>query len=178
MKPLTKQVLKKFLRRAPQSLQGEWVLLGGALLPALGVETRVTTDIDLVPLSEVASNSKSTLALMDLALSLELSVEAVNSAAGYFLSKIKDHKKDLVLLSEAKDWRLYRPNFSLYLRLKAARLSESDLMDVEAYAGVFPEEVRATQRESLSFINKLLHTEKNTGKVQRLGSLVALLKSF
>lgn len=178
MKPLTKQVLKKFLRLAPQTLQGEWILLGGALLPALGVETRATTDIDLVPLGEGTSSASATLALMDLALSLDLPVEAVNSAAGFFLSKIKDHRKDLVLIDESKKWRLYRPNFSLYLRLKAARLSESDLADVETYAGIFPEEARAAHKELVSFVRKLLRGEKSAGKAQRLASLEKLLAAF
>lgn len=52
MKKLDQKLLERMIRLAGDRLQGRWVLLGGTLLPLLGVDYRVTTDIDLVGLGK------------------------------------------------------------------------------------------------------------------------------
>ena len=47
MTPLNPKLLKKLLDAAVEKLDGEWILLGGTLLPALGIESRPTVDVDL-----------------------------------------------------------------------------------------------------------------------------------
>jgi hypothetical protein len=119
---------KKLIAEALKTLEGDWVLVGGALMLVLGAGKRATQDIDLVALDEGAGASQQ-LRLFELAEKLGLPVEAVNSAAGYFLRKIRGYRAGLELMAEGKRVRIYRPNPALYLKLKAARLTESDLQD-------------------------------------------------
>ena len=125
------KVLEKISNTAADELKGDWVLIGGTLLPALGIDHRVTTDIDLVSLESGESNEsvKSTLQLMQLAENMGLAIETINQAALYFLEKIPGYRDSLVLLHTGKKGRIYRPNATLFLLLKIKRLSESDLQD-------------------------------------------------
>ncbi len=118
---------KKLVAAAGEGLSGGWILVGGALLLYLGASARATQDIDLVPMGEMSNREQ--LKLFALAEGLGLPPEAVNSAAGYFLHKLKDFKSSLELLHEGSKARIFRPNATLYLRLKLSRLSESDLSD-------------------------------------------------
>ncbi len=127
---LPSAVVKKLVIGAGKSLSGDWVLVGGALLLYLGASERVTEDIDLVPAGEMANSDQ--LKLFGLAEELGLPVEAVNSAAGFFLKKIKGYRSALELLHEGPGARIFRPNATLYLRLKIPRMSESDLADCMA----------------------------------------------
>ena len=128
MKPLSSKLMKKFLTVAGEQLKGEWLLIGGTVLPILGIDLRVTTDIDLIPLNSKFSNS-SVLELMKLAEKLDLPIEAINHAGLYFLEKISDYRDCLVILHKGNSATIYRPDVNLFLRLKMARLTESDLQD-------------------------------------------------
>ena len=66
-------------------LTGEWLLVGGALVSVWVEPRRVTEDIDLVGLTGTQGER---LALMDAVFSLGLPVEAVNSAADFFVHRI------------------------------------------------------------------------------------------
>lgn len=123
---LAQTVLRAFLAEAETRLRGEWVLLGASVLCFLGI-ARPTADIDLAKLE--GFSKKDQFALMDAALAIGLAPETVNSAAGYFLSKIPDFKSELVELSRRSGFTLYRPNATLFLKLKAARMTETDLQD-------------------------------------------------
>ena len=81
MKGLDHKVMKKFLKLAGARLSGDWVLLGGTLLPALGVDHRVTIDIDLAHKDQDGSQ---TLELMQIAEDLGLPVETINQAGAFF----------------------------------------------------------------------------------------------
>ncbi len=128
MKVLDAKFLKKFLKTATDQLAGDWVLIGGTLLPALGIDHRVTTDIDMISLQREQS-SKLNLQLMELAEQQGLPAESINQAAAYFLEKIPHYRKSLVLLQEGKKGKIFRPNATLYLLLKIKRMSESDFSD-------------------------------------------------
>jgi len=121
---LDTRLLRRFLKRAGERLRGEWVLIGGTLLPALGIEHRVTTDIELVGLG--AGERRQGLALMAVAEELGLPVESVNPAGAHFLAKVPYSKRDLVPLHEGGSAVIYRPGATLYLLLKIRRLTESD----------------------------------------------------
>lgn len=127
IKKLNSKFIRKFTAAAADELTGDWILVGGTLLPALGIDHRVTTDIELVPIR--AAGNSSSLQLMALAEKHGLPVESVNPAAAYFLEKIADYRDSLVLLVEGKKARIFRPNGTLFLRMKMARMSESDLLD-------------------------------------------------
>ncbi|MGE4234450.1 MAG: hypothetical protein AB7F43_14085 [Bacteriovoracia bacterium] len=127
MKSLNKKLLHDFLALAGNSLKGNWILLGGTVLPALGIDHRVTTDIDFVGLS--SSELRQQIQVMEIAEKLGLSIETINQAAGYFLKKIKHKQDDLVVLHKGSRATIYRPGTTLYLLLKIPRFSESDLAD-------------------------------------------------
>jgi hypothetical protein len=112
-------------------LEGDWLLLGGALLPAVGVDVRSTVDVDLVCLKR--GGAEQTLRLMKLAESLGSPIESVNQAAAHFLDKTGYSRKDLIELSRGKTAVLFRPSVRLYWKLKIPRLTESDLSDCQHY---------------------------------------------
>lgn len=128
---MKKSLLQQLVKKSLATLSGDWVIIGGTVLPLVGVEHRHTVDIDMLPLK--SAGNQASLALMELAESLGLPVEAINSAGLFFLRKIKDWEERLVLHAESKKCRIYRPNFDLYLELKLARFSEADEADVVAY---------------------------------------------
>lgn len=131
MKNLDSTLLKKFLKLAGDSLQGNWLLVGGTLLPAVGIQVRSTIDIDLVGLSE--KESKQGLELMELADKLGLGVEVINQAAAFFLHKAGFKDTDLIPLQKGKSATIFRPSVMLYWKLKLARLTESDALDCQHY---------------------------------------------
>ena len=79
MNSLDSKLLKQFLTLATQQLRGRWLLVGGTLLPAVGIDTRSTVDIDLVGLGD--KEKLQNLELMKIAEQLGLSVESINQAA-------------------------------------------------------------------------------------------------
>ncbi|MDB5036674.1 MAG: hypothetical protein JWQ35_202 [Bacteriovoracaceae bacterium] len=101
--------------------------MGGTVLPLLGIGSRLTEDIDFIGFD--AKERSQNLELMEIAESLEIPVEAINQAAGFFLKKIDSWRQRLVLLHEGRSAKIFRPHLNLYLLLKIPRLSESDLDD-------------------------------------------------
>ena len=121
--------IEEIVRALGDRLDGEWVLLGGALTAIWLLPRRVTEDIDIVSL---AGSSGDRLTLMLAAEELGLPVEAVNSAADFFLERIPGWRNRLELHLEGRSARIYRPDPTLFLLLKSRRLSEQDLADCRA----------------------------------------------
>ena len=119
MKPIDRKLLEKLIRLAGTRLRGDWILIGGTVLPLLGIGYRVTTDIDLICVGK--SDQTDTLQLMKLAESLGLSVESINQAGAFFLNKIPDFRSQMILLHSGPSAQIFRPNATLFLRLKIAR---------------------------------------------------------
>jgi hypothetical protein len=131
MKQLDADLLKRFLKLAADTLEGNWLLIGGTLLPAVGIQIRSTIDIDLVGLTE--KESKQGLEVMSLAEKLGLGVEVINQAAAFFVNKVGYKKTDLIVLQKGKSATIFRPSVMLYWKLKLSRLTESDAMDCQHY---------------------------------------------
>lgn len=121
------KLLKKFVSLALKKLKGDWVVIGGTVLPLLDIDHRVTIDIDLAMLEK--NHKDQTLNLMQLAEDLGLPIEAINQAGSFFLHKIPDWKLNLVLIKKSNTTAIYRPNGTLFLQLKISRLSNSDFAD-------------------------------------------------
>jgi len=128
---LNSTLLKKFLKQAADTLDGEWLLVGGTLLPAVGLDVRPTVDIDLIGLGE--KESAQNLELMEIAEKLGLAVESVNQAAAFFLKKVGYKKSDLLELQKGRRATIYRPSVMLYWKLKLPRLSDADQLDCQHY---------------------------------------------
>jgi hypothetical protein len=47
MKTINKNILNKFIEKASKKLSGNWVILGGNVLQAMGIADRFTVDIDV-----------------------------------------------------------------------------------------------------------------------------------
>jgi len=127
MTTLNKKTLSAFVRLAANRLQGDWIIMGGSVLPLLGVEHRTTVDIDIAGPSQ--ATMEQTLTLMELANELGLPIETINQAGAFFLQRIEDFNQQLILLRQGKTATIYRPNATLYILLKLPRFSESDLED-------------------------------------------------
>ncbi len=125
--------VRRFVRLAGERLRGEWVILGGAVLPLLGAGVRVTVDIDVA--GPDGGGNDQTLALLDLAESVGLAPEAVNQAAAHFLRKVRGWRSDLVEVHRGPRATIFRPGATLFVLLKIPRLSDADLEDCRAMLG-------------------------------------------
>lgn len=166
-------LIKKFIKKAGEKLDGQWVLMGGSLMPFLGASARVTYDIDLAGFGkkERAQN----LEILEIAEDLGVSVEAVNQAAGFFLQKIDSWKSDLVVIHQGRKSTIYRPSATLYLILKIQRLSESDLEDCLAMLKIAKKVSEDIDRNRLE---KVIRNRKKTADKfveQRLEKLLERL---
>jgi hypothetical protein len=123
---LERQRIQQLIEAAGERLTGEWVLVGGALAALWLSPERVTEDVDLVSISDLPERRYQ---LMDFALDHGLPIEAVNSAADFFLRRIPGWTDDLELLHAGSRARILRPTPTLFLLLKCERLSEADLSD-------------------------------------------------
>ncbi|MBY0384464.1 hypothetical protein K2X05_04825 [bacterium] len=131
MKSLDAKLLQEFLKLAGDKLNGEWLLIGGTLLPAVGLQVRSTVDIDLARIGKI--DNSQTPSLMTIADSLGLPVETINAAASFFLRQVQYDKNDIILLLKGRGAKIFRPSLSLYWELKLNRLSETDLIDCQHY---------------------------------------------
>ncbi len=114
---------------AGQRLEGEWLLIGGGAAAAWFAPARTTEDLDLIGLGGTQAER---FALMELAASAAIPIEAVNSAADFFVRRIDGWRDELVVLHRGPRATIYRPNATLFLLLKIARLSAVDLDDCVA----------------------------------------------
>lgn len=128
MSVLDRERLDALVTRICEELDGEWLLIGGAIV-ALWLEARRTTeDVDIIGLG----TSRQRLALMALAEAEGLPVEAVNSAADFFVERVDGWRRHLVVFRVGKRGKVYRPDATLFLLLKIHRLDEKDLSDCAA----------------------------------------------
>lgn len=118
--------IERLLSAATAQLEGDWLLVGGALVSIWLEPRRVTEDVDLIGLAGTAAER---MALMELAESQGLPVEAVNSAADFFVRRIPGWRNEIRLLRSGASARIHRPTPTLFLLLKIGRLSEQDLGD-------------------------------------------------
>lgn len=120
--------LESFLSEAAERLVGDWVVIGGAALPLMGVGIRPTADKDIAG-PEDASLGQS-LVLLEIAEEVGLPVEAINQAAGYFLRRIEGWRQHVVMARAGRRGAIFRPDATLFVLLKLRRLTETDLADI------------------------------------------------
>jgi len=174
VRPFDAQLLAEFVRRASDTVEGDWVVIGGAVLPLLGAGDRATLDIDLIPVGEATQSD--ILDLMEIAEQMDLPIEAVNQTGAYFLKKIPDFTDHLVLLREGSRAKIFRPDPMLFIRSKVNRLSESDLEDCLAFlrfAEVSGEGFDETELRAL--VRAELEKPVGTGRRERLESLLSAI---
>jgi hypothetical protein len=118
--------IEQLLRRAADTLEGDWILVGGAAAAMWFSPERTTQDIDLV--KDTLGNDDR-LRLMEVAEAEGLPIETVNSAADFLIRRIPGWMQGAVLLRHGTSARILRPAATVFLLSKIARLGEQDLDD-------------------------------------------------
>jgi len=157
MKTIDLKTVKKFVEKATDKLTGDWVILGGAVLPLIGKQVRVTLDIDVA--GPKIATLDHTLKLMEIAEELGLPPEAINQAGAFFLYRIPQWKNHLVLIRKGKSGGFFRPDLWLYVRLKGSRLSESDLSDCIHMIKELPKTELEPKKDLIDYLKKELKKE-------------------
>jgi hypothetical protein len=155
--------MKKFVEIASENLTGEWVVIGGTVMAVLGIEYRVTVDIDFVNLKNKSSNSDS-LKLMEIAEQLSLPIESINQAGAYFLSKINDVQDHLVVVKETKNCKVYRPDVYLFVRLKLGRFTQTDLEDCLVMIKHHEDEFQSAKKELLKLVKAKISSKETVSE--------------
>jgi hypothetical protein len=168
---INESLMQEFFERSSKELAGNWILVGGSLLLALGISQRVTRDIDFVCMKDTKPGDM--IKLMDCAASLNLEIEVINSSAEYFLKKIKGFEKHLLPLYSKSKLKVLRPNALLYAMMKLPRSSDSDVDDIIGYSdwSTHNNEMSVhTKQQVLKMVEE--HLSKNDHRFDRLKRLL------
>lgn len=172
MNEINKKTLEKFVKLAGEELEGNWVIIGGAMLIYLGASERTTYDIDLVGPPEADQGQM--LKVFQITEKLGLEIGTINQAAAFFINKLKDWRNSITLVHKGKSANIYRPNTTLYILTKLFRFTENDLKDclsMLSYAKKNKEEV--DKNKIIKVINKELYAStEEKGKEKRLKDLL------
>ncbi|HLG20299.1 MAG TPA: hypothetical protein VI895_10860 [Bdellovibrionota bacterium] len=125
---MNKSTIEKVVRILIEEEGGDWVLLGGSLARLEFGGRRATLDIELFSCD---GKPESRLQLLRTAEKVGLPVEALNSAADFFLYRVPKWKEELILVRKGRRGRLYRPSKTLFCALKLSRGTDADIEDCE-----------------------------------------------
>lgn len=170
---LDRAQIERVLDAAAAQLRGDWVLVGGALAAIWFSPARKTEDIDLLSMSD---SSADRLQLMELASAMGLPIEAVNSAADFFLRRIEGWRGELELLRAGPSCRIFRANPTLFLLLKIGRLGEGDLEDCLELLSMCRLQKLPVDRARVTAALKTLKVTKDRSLAERRRSLQRALK--
>ncbi|MHC4339688.1 MAG: nucleotidyl transferase AbiEii/AbiGii toxin family protein [Planctomycetota bacterium] len=123
---LERQSIESIVHAVADRLEGEWLLVGGALVALWLQPERTTEDVDLVGFRPSAD---ARLELLELADELGLPVEALNTAADFFVERVAGWRDETEILYRGARGAIHRPSPTLFLLLKVRRLSERDMSD-------------------------------------------------
>jgi hypothetical protein len=167
---LTRRQIESFVRAVGEQLDGEWLLVGGGAAAMWFLPGRVTEDIDLFGLG--ASNRERA-DLLELAERESLPLEIVNTTADHFVRRVQDWRGQLEVLHRGSRAVVYRPTATLFLLLKIARLSETDLGDCLALLDFAPGEI---DRSRVVTALENLPATSDTALADRRNHLLAALQ--
>lgn len=172
---ITAEQYQKFLKAVVDDIEGDWVLVGGALIAILNPHSRATADIDLCPIGELSNERR--IHMMKLAESADLSLESLNPSADFFLRQIPQWTSSIVVFIKGKKGTLYRPSLELYIKLKVSRLSESDVTDCLAFIEWHRGQKISYDKKSIQdfLLNQKKDVKKNVTKLQALDLLISNL---
>jgi hypothetical protein len=174
VKPIDRDLLDHFLALAGERLAGDWVVIGGTVLPLLGAGHRVTIDIDIAGPEE--AGMAETLALFGIAGELGLPPEAINQAATFFLHRVPGWRDRLVPVHQGSRARILVPDPTLFVLLKIGRLTEADLADCLAMLALAGRRGWAVDGEGLrQAVHGALREAASPGRTGRLRTLLETL---
>lgn len=174
---MDKKLLDKFIQLLGEKVSGNWIIIGGSVLPWLGASCRHTKDIDIVGPKD--SSQMDTLLIMEIAQSLGLPIEAINQAAAFFLYRISDWEKNIVLIYKGHKASVFRPNATLYILLKLKRFSEGDYEDclnMIEFSKNKKESIR--KQKILESLQKKIKKSDNKIQKNRLQKFLSFLKKL
>ncbi|MGZ3795699.1 MAG: DUF6036 family nucleotidyltransferase, partial [Pseudobdellovibrionaceae bacterium] len=162
------------VERVSEELTGEWIIIGGTVLPLVGIDYRVTVDVDIISFG--GADNQSQLGLMNIAAGLNLPVETINQAGGFFLQKVSGWQQKVKLIRKGTKSSVYRPNLELYFILKLARLSASDMEDCLEYYKWSKKHEEIDTHQIASLVQTELNKENSKEKKSRLEKLLKAIK--
>lgn len=163
---LTSKILNQLAEKITDEVKGDWLVFGGASLYLIGLDSRATIDVEVAPF--LSSTNEDLLNIMSLADRLNLPIETINQAGSFFLTRIQNWQNRCHLIKKGKKGRIFIPEFDLYIELKSARMSESDLLDCLNYFKWIKETKKSYAREEISQILTLAHSKANPDQQRRL----------
>ncbi|MGE0549439.1 MAG: hypothetical protein AB7O24_13435 [Kofleriaceae bacterium] len=166
--------IRALLALAGDRLDGEWLLIGGGAAAAWFAPARTTEDLDLIGLGGTQAER---FALMDLAVEAAIPIEAVNSAADFFVRRIDDWRDQLVELMRGARATIYRPSATLFLLLKIGRLSAVDLDDCLALIAHCRESGESIDRERIAAVIHALPATDDRALSERRAELGAAVRT-
>ncbi|MBN2195973.1 MAG: hypothetical protein JW751_24360 [Polyangiaceae bacterium] len=167
--------LDAIVQAVADELPGDWLLVGGAAVALWLDPRRVTEDLDLIGFQGTPAERW---ALMELGERQGLPVEAVNSAADFFVFRIADWRDHIVLLRTGAAGRVYRPDATLLIELKLGRLTEQDLADCLAAIAASFEPEPPLDRERLLRVSATLSPTEDAALAARRARLRDALAGF
>jgi len=138
MDALDRQQIQGLLEHLVANHDGEWLLVGGGAVAVWLSERRLTQDVDLVPFDP---SPEARYELLDAAYELGWPIEAVNSAADFFIRRIPDWREMVVPWLKGARGAVFRPSATLLVLTKIRRCSERDLADCLAAIADAPAEL-------------------------------------
>lgn len=164
--------IERFLSRAADALEGKWLLVGGAAAAIWFSPDRTTEDIDLV--GSDGTNAER-LRLMEIADAEGLPVEAVNSAADFFVRRIPNWNSEVIELRRGASAKIFRPTATMYMLFKISRLGEQDLDDCLALLAWCASHDEVVDRSRVRAALGSLPPTPDMGLAERRQQLVAAL---
>ncbi len=174
MKLLNEKILKKIVARISDDIEGDWIIIGGTVLTLLGVNHRVTVDVDIISFSGTSNQNQ--LDLMNIADALKLPVETINQAGSFYLQKISGWQKMVILLRKGKKGSIFRPDLQLYFILKLGRLSISDMEDCLQYYKWSRKNEKVSWARIESLVEKEMKKDVSAEKMIRLEKLLRVIQ--
>lgn len=125
--------IQRLLDKVCQEIGGDWLLTGGSLVSLRFDSSRGTEDIDLVNVRHPTLEPMPLQTKLFLeAKGLGLTPEAVNSAASFFVRQVPGWEKHLKEIQVGPQGKVFRPDLTLFVRLKLGRATPVDLADIAA----------------------------------------------
>jgi len=124
--------IRKILDELCQTIGGDWLLVGGALVQLEINGNRATEDIDLALIaSPVKSEAVLQTELFRFSMqNLQVGPESLNLAVTPFLTDLPNWQDERKLLLTGTAGNIYRPTLTLFIALKMKRGTTIDLSDI------------------------------------------------
>jgi hypothetical protein len=166
--------LSRFVALAGDRLEGDWVVIGGCVLPLLDIAHRTTADIDVAGPEDAGMRQMNV--LLEIAAEVGLPVAAINQAGAFFLHRIQGWADHLVPVHRGSRAAIHVPDATLFLLLKASRLTETDLLDCAKMIEWARKRRRPLDRERVvGAVRAAREAAPRGGRRERLGRLLRLL---